>query len=463
MGKVAGNEIPNFSIDTYREFINDLPVAYAVFDVQRDEKQKVKDIVCLFASPLMGVFMNRSVENLIGVSILDDKPMGRHWLKDMGDAAYDHKEVRTIEYLPRSKKWVCINVSPASTPGRCVATMEDVTTEHENALNLSVLSKTDDIIIACAKCLNSGMTHEETIHSFLLIIAEAIHCDRLYILEEEEDGKFSLTFDWDRRIPESDEKQFQHMTHDDMLNWEEEFPGETAMEINDVETIKESNPVLYGKLQAMNIHSIYEVPLLDDGTRIGYFGAIGYGNVSSVDAKMLLETVAYFLTSEILRRKLLRELELKSTHDLLCGVNNRNALEDAIHHLLQQQRPVGILYADANGLKVINDTKGHKAGDILLQSLSKILVDAFGIEDVYRAGGDEFVAVVPDMDQETFISLCEQLRKTFEARKDMAVALGWAWTKNSAMVMETLHIADKAMYRDKANYYKHNDRRKRDA
>ncbi|MBQ2466411.1 MAG: GGDEF domain-containing protein, partial [Lachnospiraceae bacterium] len=120
-------------------------------------------------------------------------------------------------------------------------------------------------------------------------------------------------------------------------------------------------------------------------------------------------------------------------------------------------------YADANGLKVINDTKGHKAGDQLLRNLSGILVDAFGLDKIYRAGGDEFVAVVPDMAQETFISLCEQLRETFEARKDMAVALGWAWTKNSAMVMETLHIADKAMYRDKANYYKHNDRRKRDA
>jgi diguanylate cyclase (GGDEF)-like protein len=462
MSNTARENSSVFTLEAYQEFFNDLPIAYAVFDVKTDENQKVLDVICLYASPLMSAFMNRSVEEMVGISLLEDKPMGRHWLKELKNAAYHHKRIRTIEYLPQSKKWVCVNVGPSGTVGRCVITMEDVTTEHENALNLSVLSKTDELIISCAKCLNSGMSHEETIHSFLQIIGEAIHCDRLYILEDEGNAVFSLTFGWGKRNQNNSAKEFQHMTREDMLNWEEEFPGEYALEINNVENIRQTHPTFYRRLQEMDIHSMYEVQLRDDGTLIGYFGAIGYGNVSSVDAKMLLETVAYFLTSEISHRKLLRELELKSTHDILCGVNNRNALEDAVHHLLQQQRPVGVLYADANGLKVINDTKGHKAGDTLLRNLSGILVDAFGLDKIYRAGGDEFVAMVPDMARETFISLCEQLRETFEARKDMAVALGWAWTKNSAMVMETLHIADKAMYRDKADYYKHNDRRKRD-
>jgi diguanylate cyclase (GGDEF)-like protein len=306
------------------------------------------------------------------------------------------------------------------------------------------------------------MSHEETIHSFLQIIGEAIHCDRLYILEDEGNAVFSLTFEWGKRNQNNSEKEFQHMTREDMLNWEEEFPGEYALEINNVESIRQTHPTFYRRLQEMDIHSMYEVPLRDDGTLIGYFGAIGYGNVSSVDAKMLLETVAYFLTSEISHRKLLRELQMKSTHDLLCGVNNRNALQDTIHQLMQEQRMVGILYADANGLKVINDTKGHKAGDTMLRNLSNILVDAFGVAHVYRAGGDEFAVVVPDMEQEAFVRTCNQVKERYETRDDMAVALGWAWTKNSAMVKEALHIADKAMYRDKADYYKHNDRRKRD-
>ncbi|MBP5265793.1 MAG: sensor domain-containing diguanylate cyclase [Lachnospiraceae bacterium] len=453
--------VPEFSAETYQEFLNTLPIAYSVFEVLVDEDRNILDVICLYANKLMSVFMKMPIEELIGCSLLDDQPMGRKWLKTLYEAAYFNKSIHSIEYMPRSKRWTCVNLGPSEREGCCVITMEDVTTEHQNALNLSVLSKTDDLIIACAKCLNGNMSHEETIQMFLSIIEEAIQCDRLYILEEDDDGRYSMTFVRDKRLPPESDKEFQHMTHDDMLNWEEEFPGETSLEINDIEIIRTSNPVLYGKLVAMDIHSIYEVPLIDAGKRIGYFGAIGYGDVSSVDAKMLLETAGYFLTSEITQRKLLRELQEKSTHDLLCGVNNRNALENTVRGLAKEQRTVGILYADANGLKVINDTKGHKAGDAMLKNLSGILVDAFGVAHVYRAGGDEFVVVVPDMTQDAFMKLCEDVRGTFLAREDMAVALGWAWAKQSGMIMEVLHIADKAMYRDKADYYKHNDRRQR--
>lgn len=51
--------------------------------------------------------------------------------------------------------------------------------------------------------------------------------------------------------------------------------------------------------------------------------------------------------------------------------------------------PYGIIFADLNGLKICNDTKGHKAGDELLKKAAALLKEIFNEDEIYRSGGDE--------------------------------------------------------------------------
>ncbi|MGE5503142.1 MAG: diguanylate cyclase domain-containing protein [Actinomycetota bacterium] len=89
-------------------------------------------------------------------------------------------------------------------------------------------------------------------------------------------------------------------------------------------------------------------------------------------------------------------------HDNLTGLPNRNLLNDRINHALARVRRHGgrmaVLYVDLDKFKPINDTLGHKAGDMVLKEVARRLKDCIrGSDTVARVGGDEFVVVIEEI------------------------------------------------------------------
>ena len=80
-----------------------------------------------------------------------------------------------------------------------------------------------------------------------------------------------------------------------------------------------------------------------------------------------------------------------------------------------------IAVCDVNGLKVINDTLGHKAGDEYIISACRMICDIFQHSPVYRTGGDEFVVILQGHDLEAHIELIEQMN---EKAKEEYIDLG---------------------------------------
>ncbi|HZQ26838.1 MAG TPA: GGDEF domain-containing protein [Acidimicrobiales bacterium] len=100
-----------------------------------------------------------------------------------------------------------------------------------------------------------------------------------------------------------------------------------------------------------------------------------------------------------------RQLEHEAMVDPLTGLLNRRALErDLRREFARAERygtPVGLMMVDADGLKLVNDSEGHLAGDSLLRSLATALTDVLRTADTaYRVGGDEFVVVLPGADRD---------------------------------------------------------------
>ena len=86
-------------------------------------------------------------------------------------------------------------------------------------------------------------------------------------------------------------------------------------------------------------------------------------------------------------------LEHSALYDQLTDCKNRKALDWACTEKLEKYFPLAIVMCDINGLKEINDQKGHDAGDKFIMQTAQTLKSVFGKRHVYRFGGDEFIAV----------------------------------------------------------------------
>ena len=133
---------------------------------------------------------------------------------------------------------------------------------------------------------------------------------------------------------------------------------------------------------------------------------------------------------------------------------------------MKKKRPgkdLALISADVNGLKTINDTKGHAAGDELIAGAATCLLSAIApYGRVYRTGGDEFMAIVHTPDCESLIGEIRSRTESWHGNlaDGLSISLGYATrSENPDTDIRSLEkIADQRMYDDKARYYREKKR-----
>ncbi|MBO2517749.1 MAG: hypothetical protein CW338_10875 [Clostridiales bacterium] len=156
-----------------------------------------------------------------------------------------------------------------------------------------------------------------------------------------------------------------------------------------------------------------------------------------------------------MREKLLNEI---SYVDQLTGLLNRRACDRDVAAIKKDDK-VGIVFCDLNGLKQINDEKGHRAGDQFLITFANIISKYFSHDSVYRISGDEFVVVARNMEPDQFEDRISQLRQEIDDNAGIA-ALGTISGMGDTIPM-LVKKAEMGMYADKKNFYRHNPDYKR--
>lgn len=122
------------------------------------------------------------------------------------------------------------------------------------------------------------------------------------------------------------------------------------------------------------------------------------------------------------------ELRFQATHDALTGVFNRGAVLEAIHREHSRQTreggALGIILADLDHFKQVNDTYGHLLGDAVLKETARRMGNCVRPYDtVGRYGGEEFLIIAPSADAMGSLSLAERMRETI-ASCPIATAAG---------------------------------------
>ena len=144
------------------------------------------------------------------------------------------------------------------------------------------------------------------------------------------------------------------------------------------------------------------------------------------------------------RRESHTMLEKLSFEDTLTEVFNRNKFNHDVENLkVLKLDNVGIAYFDINGLKLINDTKGHVEGDRIIKAAAKTIKDVFP-NKTYRIGGDEFVVVDESFNEAQFNSHVENVLRGF-SENGISVSVGVSWAGNTEHIEEYLTSADNRM------------------
>ena len=160
-----------------------------------------------------------------------------------------------------------------------------------------------------------------------------------------------------------------------------------------------------------------------------------------------------------------RELYYQATHDSLTGLFNRRHMEACAKleydSSLRSHRPLSVLMFDLDHFKHVNDTYGHDVGDLVLKNLANFCGEILRTNDLFfRAGGEEFVVLLPDTSKTNAIFIGEKLRKHTEAQRiplysdslKVTISVGVATTESplEGGVDELFTWADEAMYRSKS-------------
>ncbi|MFA9465062.1 MAG: HD domain-containing phosphohydrolase [Velocimicrobium sp.] len=154
--------------------------------------------------------------------------------------------------------------------------------------------------------------------------------------------------------------------------------------------------------------------------------------------------------------KHLKQIEYLSYHDQVTRLYNRRFYEEELKHLdVLEFLPFCVIIADINGLKLVNDSFGHNAGDLLLGKFAQVLQSTCPKTDrIARIGGDEFAVLLPNTTEKQVEKIVQSIMENCEKENvnaiTLSVSLGWGIKLDrDEELMDILKSAEDMMYKKK--------------
>ncbi len=153
-----------------------------------------------------------------------------------------------------------------------------------------------------------------------------------------------------------------------------------------------------------------------------------------------------------------KNLHTMANTDSMTGVRNKNAysyIETDLNEKIKNKEigNLAVIVCDVNGLKLINDTQGHAAGDKLIKDASKLICEYFPHGAVFRIGGDEFTVILKEKGYDTMNETIPEFNRKVEENiktGDVVVSIGYSALKpEDEQLHDVFERADHMMYKRK--------------
>lgn len=301
--------------------------------------------------------------------------------------------------------------------------------------------------------MNAACDSDEVLSCALETVSDFFRAESaLFWARERADEPLACVASWSRRsnartFPESDDGSLELWLA--AQHWDEPVMVESP------ESVLRSSHSRYRSMKDNGVANERWVRIRNDH---GGDVATCYLSVENLGANLqnvaFLESFSVFIASELDKRRMMEDLLYASSHDDLTGLLNRESYERMLAEFdADRACCVGVVSANVNSMRAINSAKGFAAGNYYLQQFAAMLLDVFPSECVYRLNGDEFAAIVPDLDREGLEDRMRDLRRMVKSNKLFAVALGSSWDEVEKNLDVLTNQAAQAMEADKKRHH----------
>lgn len=314
----------------------------------------------------------------------------------------------------------------------------------------------DEVVGQCLQMLYTNLEETAAMEQMMDYLGKLFSCSRItaFLIRN---GKWMNTeFEWcaDGVAPLGDQVKSDRI---EKIDWfQGAFVTPEVSILPDVEVVKAYSPEAYAMLKSRQMTSAAFLPIVLGENYAGTFSMENPDPEKMLTIKYILEKLTPYIKALLKRCSLFRQLESMSFHDPLTGAYNRNALSELYQRPLPMQS-IGVIFCDVSGLKQVNDTQGHEAGDEMIIQSYRLIRKNIRTDRIYRMGGDEFLALCFDVAKEDVEKDFNSLKQAV-AKNKYHIAVGYTWSNEVPLMLEPLiAAADHEMYWDKQEYYSTRD------
>ena len=292
---------------------------------------------------------------------------------------------------------------------------------------------------------------DKVLNQLVEYIGQRVTADRAYIFEQNDRGTFDNTYEWCKAGVSKEKDNLQDVPYEGVIEtWFAQYQESNNVIIHDIEECKKTSEAIYERLKPQGVNTLVTGPIKINGKMVGFYGVDNPPEEKLHEISNLIDMIEFMISFMIRLRDNADALEHSALYDQLTDCKNRKALDWAYTEKLEKYFPLAVVMCDINGLKEINDQKGHDAGDKFIVQTAQTLKSVFGKRHVYRLGGDEFIAVLPNITHPAFQKLLETAKSQLGATASLGTTI--SGTKDTDFE-SLLKAADAEMYENKKQYY----------
>ena len=194
------------------------------------------------------------------------------------------------------------------------------TKAHEQHSGMQSVQNLEAVINEGLRAALLEETPDDSLDVLLKHLGMALNGERTYIFEQNESHFDDNTYEWVADGVEPEKENLQNVPPEVCASWYRNFSIGRHIVIENLEDIRETDPLQYENLKRQGIHSLVVVPLYDGKRIIGFYGVDNPPVKSMEYASNMLQTAAYFIVSSLKRRNLFRELQ-KRSYDVLHALS----------------------------------------------------------------------------------------------------------------------------------------------